>query len=122
MDFAASDLGGEVSVSSLSWSDPDPSIGIALEQSTVGIPFRVLIRTLVNLSLLGKIPRTSKNRKTPLSLKCSCSLKNALKITAKFRENTHEVCIELQMNTVKETIYNLQYNGWGRVRRNGNLT
>lgn len=63
VDFAASDLGGEVSVSSLSWSDPDPSIGIALEQSTVGIPFRVLIRTLVNLSLLGKIPRTSINRK-----------------------------------------------------------
>lgn len=109
MDFAASDLGGEVSVSSLSWSDPDPSIGIALEQSTVGIPFSVLIRTLVNRSLLGKIPRTSINRKTSLSLNCSCShiLINALKITAKFQENIHKVCIELQMNIVKKKIYNL---------------
>ena len=63
VDLATSDLGGDVSESSLSGSDTEPSMGIALEQSTEGIPFNVLIRTVVNLSLVGEIPSISKNEK-----------------------------------------------------------
>ena len=37
----------------------EPSMGTALAHRTDGIPFRVLVKTLVNFSLEGEIPRTS---------------------------------------------------------------
>lgn len=68
VDLASSDLGGEVSDSSLSGSITDPSMGMALEHSTEGIPFRVFIRTLENLSFDGKIPSISIKRKQSLPI------------------------------------------------------
>lgn len=37
----------------------EPSIGTALAHSTDGIPFKVLVSTLMNFSFDGDIPRTS---------------------------------------------------------------
>lgn len=40
-------------------SGREPSIGIALEQSTLGIPLRVPDKALMNLSLVGDKPSIS---------------------------------------------------------------
>ena len=37
----------------------EPSMGTALAHRTDGMPFRVLVKTFVNFSLDGEIPRTS---------------------------------------------------------------